>query len=198
MRWNPVEQMQDLVNKFGSEERIKQFQTGELMLVDRAAAPARGQILAFNQNVSLPAGPFVLDRCFTKSNPKVKFSFIDEKLPRLFSKSSGQLAASQIATHTLLVARHDPDIMASIPAHSKRFIKLGQFGQLLQAQGQGQEGPLLVNGYANIAYILDDNGAPWAVRADWRGEYGWLVGVYSVARGLVWYDGDQVLSQVAA
>ena len=33
--WNPVDQMQDLVNKFGAEDRIKRFQSGELVLVER-------------------------------------------------------------------------------------------------------------------------------------------------------------------
>lgn len=38
--WNPVDQMQDLVNKLGGEDRIKRFQSGELMLVERNAASA--------------------------------------------------------------------------------------------------------------------------------------------------------------
>ncbi len=38
-RWNPVEQMQDIVNRIGGEEGIKRFQSGELVLVERNATP---------------------------------------------------------------------------------------------------------------------------------------------------------------
>lgn len=48
MRWNPVEQIQDIVNRIGSEERIKRFQSGELVLVERNV-------------VSVPVSPQDLD-----------------------------------------------------------------------------------------------------------------------------------------
>ena len=41
MRWNPVEQIQDIANKFGTEERIRRFQSGELVLVERSKVNRR-------------------------------------------------------------------------------------------------------------------------------------------------------------
>jgi len=35
MHWNPLDQVQDVINKFGSEDRIKRWQSGELVLVER-------------------------------------------------------------------------------------------------------------------------------------------------------------------
>ena len=109
------------------------------------------------------------------------------------------MPAGELAVNTLLLPKHDPDIMVALGPQSRRFIKLGHLYQLIEEQGQGQEGPLLVNGYANIAYILDENGAPWAVRAYWDPRYGvWGVHVRSVAFLVEWCAGGLVLSQVSS
>ena len=197
MRWNPIEQIQDVANKFGTDERIKRFQSGELVLVERTDHRATAMVLNFERKVSVASRRFVASESFTKSNPKVKFGHIDEKIVKLFGKSQ-DVPAGELAVSTLLRGTHDPEIMVALGPQSRRFIKLGQFYQLIEAQGHGQEGPLLVNGYANIAYILDENGAPWAVRAGWDPGYGdWDVCVDSVADLDGWGAGLQVLSQVA-
>ncbi|MBI2676867.1 MAG: hypothetical protein HYX21_02910 [Candidatus Yanofskybacteria bacterium] len=196
MRWNPVEQVQDVVNKFGTEERVKRFQSGELVLVERTDPRAVAMVLNFERKVSVASRRFVTGESFTKSNPKVKFGHIDEKVVKLFGKSQ-DVPAGELATHTLLLPKHDPEIMVALGPQSRRFIKLGQFYQLIEAQGQGQEGSLLVNGCANIAYILDENGAPWAVSAYWGPIDGdWRMCVNSVARLHAWLAGSRVLSQV--
>ncbi len=196
MRWNPIEQIQDVANKFGTEERIRRFQSGELVLVERNEAQKRGVILAFERKVPVAARRFVVAENFTKSNAKVKFGYIDEKVAELFGKSQ-DVPAGEIAVSVLLQGTHDPEIMVALGPQSRRFIKLGQFYQPIEAQGHGQEGPLLVNGCANIAYVLDENGAPWTVYARWVPRYGvWGVRVYSVASLSEWYAGYQVLSQV--
>lgn len=196
-RWEPAEQVQDLVNTLGGGDRIKRIQSGELMLVERSQAHKMGVILRFERKAKISACRFVTSENFTRSNPKVKFSYIDSRLEKLFGKVREDVPAGEIAVHTLLEDRHDPEIMVALGPQSVRYTKLGQFYQLLEVQGQGQEGPLLVNGYANIAYIIDENGAPWAVRAVWRAGYGWHVDVSSVACQRRWYAALQVLSQVA-
>lgn len=181
MDWSPIRQVDDVINKFGAEERIK-----------------RGAILTLERKASVASRRFVASESFTKSNTKVKFGYIDERIEKLFGKVREDVPAGELAVHTLLQNAYDPDIMAAIQPHSRRFIKLGQFYQLIEAQGHGQEGPLLVNGRANIAYGLDENGAPWAVLALWGPYYGyWFVGVGSVADLCGWDAGLQVLSQVA-
>lgn len=198
MRWNPIEQIQDVANKFGTEERIKRFQSGELILVERTDPRAAALVLNFERKVSIAARRFVAGESFTKSNTKVKFGYIDERIGKLFGKAKEDVLAGELAVHTLLLGRHDPEIMVALGPQSRRFVKLGQFYQLIEAQGQGQEGPLLVNGRANIAYILDENGAPWAVFAYWYPFCGdWSVSVYSVADLREWDAGLRVLSQVA-
>lgn len=110
-------------------------------------------------------------------------------------KATTLIRAGKLAIHMLLDKLHDPDIMVALGPQAKRFVQLGQFYQLIEGQGQGHEGPLLVNGYANIGYIVDDNGAVWAFGAHWRGGRGWYVELCSVAYGFPWYGGYQVVSQ---
>jgi hypothetical protein len=195
MRWNPIEQMQDVVNKFGTEERIKRFQSGELVLVERNLTTVK-PVLLFERTARYAGGKFVTKQSFTKDNAKVKFGYIDERVSKLFGNVKEDVPAGELAVHTLMCGVNDPEIMVALGPQAKRFTKLGQFYMTLELQGLGQEGSLLVNGYANIAYILDENGAPWAVDAHWYSD-GWYVGVYSVACRGTWSAGCQVLSQVA-
>ncbi len=197
MRWNPVEQIQDVANKFGTEERIKRFQSGELVLVERTDPRAAIMILNFERKVAVTNRQFVTSESFTRSNTRVKFGYIDNQITKFFGKQEN-VPAGELAVHMLLRDVHDPEIMVALRPQSNRFIKLGQLYQPIEMQGLGQEGPLLVNGRANIAYVLDENGAPWAVRAHWHPNYGgWRVDVYSVASLDRWLAGDLVLSQVA-
>ena len=183
-------------NRLGGTEGVKGLLRSERVLVDRDEAIRRGNILNFERNVPIVARRLDVGESFTKNNLKVKFGYIDDKVVKLFGKSQ-DVPAGELAVNTLLLPKHDPEIMVALGPQSRRFIKLGQFYQLIEAQGHGQEGPLLVNGYANIAYILDENGAPWAVNAFWDPNYGgWIVHVISVANLHEWLAGRRVLSQV--
>ena len=197
MRWNPIEQIQDVANKFGSEDRIKLFQSGELILVERNPQTPQ-PILDFIGNIPMTARRFVAKESFTKTNTMVKFGYIDEHLPKLFGSIQEDTPAGALAVHRILRISHDPDIMVAMGPQARRFTRLGQFYQALEAQGHGQAGQLLVNGYANIAYIIDENGAPWAFYAFWIAvNGGWDVRVHSVAERNMWFADFQVLSQVA-
>lgn len=183
-------------NRLGGTEGAKGLLRSERVLVDRDEATRRGNILQFERKVSVASRRFVTNESFTKSNTKVKFGYIDERVTKLFGKSQ-DVPAGELAVNMLLLGKHDPEIMVALGPQSVRFVKLGQFYQLIEAQGHGQEGPLLVNGYANISYVLDENGAPWAVSAGWRPGCGdWFVSIVSVARLVGWCAGDRVLSQV--
>lgn len=191
-----LKQNRDLGDKIGSAERAKRFMSGELILVERSEAAKRGVILQFECKVAVAARRFVVAESFTRSNAKVKFGYIDERVEKLFGKIRENVPAGEIAVNTLLQDNHDPEIMVALGPQDRRFINLGQFYQAIEVQGHGQAGPLLVNGRSNIAYILDDRGAPWAVYACWYCG-GWSVGVRSVASQCGWDAGYQVLSQVA-
>ena len=184
-------------NRLGGTEGVKGLLRSERVLVDRDEAIRRGNILNFERNVPIVARRLDVGESFTKNNLKVKFGYIDDKVVKLFGKSQ-DVPAGELAVNTLLLSEHDPEIMVALGPQSRRFIKLGQFYQLIEAQGHGQEGPLLVDGRANIAYVIDDNGAAWAFNAFWSPYYGdWGVFVYSVADLRGWGAGHQVLSQVA-
>ena len=187
-------------NRLGGTEGAKEFLRSELVLVDRDAAICRGNLLTFEGKVRTESRRFVVGESFVMGNPKVRFGYIDERIVRLFGKSQ-DVPAGEIAVHTLLVPSHDPEIMVALGPQSRRFIQLGQFYQLIEAQGHGQEGPLLVNGCAyanNIPYVIDDNGAPWALRAFWSlAKHWWHVNASPVSDPSAWYAGCQVFSQVS-
>ena len=70
------------------------------------------------------------------------------------------------------------------------------FWELLKKQGSGQEGPFLVGGYMNIAYIRDKNKVLWAVNAKWDSyAVGWSVEALSVVGPIRWYAGVQIVSR---
>lgn len=89
----------------------------------------------------------------------------------------------------------DSEILAELGGEDKAPIRLSHFFDLLKKQSKGQDGPLLTNGYANIAYIRDEGGKLWAVRAYWCScsRY-WGVHARSVEHPHVWFSGDRVLS----
>lgn len=74
-------------------------------------------------------------------------------------------------------------------------IALAHLWELLKNQSKGGKGDLLVNGYANIFYIEDANGKPWAVYAYWYAGRGWRVGAFSVSRPDGWGADDMVFSR---
>ena len=75
-------------------------------------------------------------------------------------------------------------------------IALTHFFGLLKKQSNGKKGHLLVNGYANIAYIRGKDENLWAVDAFWSAVNGyWGVDAYSVEIPHAWDDGNQVVSR---
>ena len=155
-------------------------------------------VLTFLHTIAVGAvEKFVAKDHFTKENKKVKFWYFGENFVKHFlGKIEEVVPVGNIAIHRLEKASRDPEIMVELGSE-KRVIKLAHFCQLIEAQGQGQEGPLLVNGWANIAYIEDDEGIVWAVYAYWNAGLGWGVDAFSVENPNGWNAGRQVLSQVA-
>ena len=108
--------------------------------------------------------------------------------------SEGACESADLKTHKLLQSSLDAPIITELA--DKCEITLGQFFALLSKQGKGESGPLLTNGWANIAYIRDDEGNLWAVYAHWSaGRSGWNVEASSVEYPSGWDDGYQVMSR---
>ncbi len=102
--------------------------------------------------------------------------------------------AADIKVHKLLQLSNHILIVAE-PIY-KCEITLGQFFSVLSPQGNGEAGPLLTNGAANIACIRDVEGTLWAVCANWNSNYGgWEIGSHSVVNPQGWQAGLQLLSR---
>ena len=109
-------------------------------------------------------------------------------------KEEGASEAAEIKIHKLLEGSLDAPIITELGPTCE--ITLGQFFALLSKQGKGESGPLLTNGWANIAYIRDDEDILWAVSARWlQGGGGWYVYSHSVEFPDRWNADDQVLSR---
>ena len=161
------------------------------------------ELLKFVREVTL-AGiqKFVARDAFGESNADgIKFYFWPNFANNFLGKVEEDVKPATIAVHRLEKASRDARIMAELGIDlktGKGVIKLAHFREMLKAQARGQEGPLLVNGYANIAYIEDENGKVWAVYSrcvsDGRE---WFFNAYSVGRPSGWPADDQVLLQVS-
>src|SRR3989338_1463797 len=119
-------QIGDLGNKIGGQEGAKGILSGERIVVSRNDPRATGVVLNFERKVAVASRRFVASESFTKSNSKVKFGYIDEKVVKLFGKGQ-DVPFGELAVNTLLLPKHDPEILVALGPQSRRFIKLGQF-----------------------------------------------------------------------
>lgn len=76
---------------------------------------------------------------------------------------------STLAYGRLVQANKDAVILASLGGEEKAETSLTEMFQLLELQENGEEGVLLIDGRANIFYILDVTGVLRAVYARWSG-----------------------------
>ena len=110
-------------------------------------------------------------------------------------KVEENITDATLAIHRLEQSALDAPIRKELGSE-RGVTTLAYFFNLIKKQSNGQKGHLLVNGYANIAYIRDKKNTLWAVRARWLSFYGyWLVDAYSVENPLEWLAGYQILSR---
>ena len=156
------------------------------------------KLLKHLRDVTLgPVTHFSSAEKFTKSNPKVTFYDFGKNFTDNFgNRVEKNVPAVVVAVGRLEQRAKDLAIKTELAGETKRVftISLAHFYQMIENQGSGQQaGPLLVNGYANIAYIEGmDN---WAVSARWGAGYGWGVGAGPVDGPGPWCDEHVVLSR---
>ena len=110
------------------------------------------------------AKKFVADKASLKeANVGYTGSNFDEFF---LGKMEENVADATLAIYRLEKNSLDAPIRKELGEHEET--ALTHFLDLLKKQAKGQEGHLLVNGYANIAYIRDKNGKLWTVNAYWR------------------------------
>ena len=105
-----------------------------------------------------------------------------------------EIAETTLRVHTLRKASVDGPILAELGDQATT--TWAQMYEMMRRQGRGQEGDLLVNGWANIFYIPDIEGQLWAVSCYWiSDDRCWRVYAYPVAGPYAWYADSQVVSR---
>ncbi len=94
----------------------------------------------------------------------VKIAYVSENLQRVMSgKTETNVPEATLRIHQLCKSSVDGPIIAELGGESVVVTTFAQMRQMVMAQGRGQRGKLLTNGYASIFYIKDANGVLWAV-----------------------------------
>ncbi len=188
------------INKIGGEDAFMRLLAGELNVVPAKPADPKKLLEALTTVSVAACEKFVAKEHFkvdTGRKAKVKIAFLWDNFSKHFlPKTEEGVLAGEIKVHKLLQSSLDAPIMTELGDPTSYSTTLADMWAMLEKQPNGEEGALLVNGYANIFYIHDIEGNLWAVSADWFADRGgWRVGAYSVERPGRWVDGIQVLSR---
>ena len=197
-------QIEAIGNKLGGMDGIARLLADELVVVEKASLkPVASELTSFLEfvgTVKLPAQPsFVARDHFKVDTGKkavVKIAWMGSNFENNFlGKTEEAVDETELAIRKLKKDLLDKEIRPELGS-DKEEITLSQFYALLAKQGGGQQGELLVNGYANIAYIRDQNDKLWAVHARWYSDGGgWYVSARSVTYPRRWYAGRRVVSR---
>jgi hypothetical protein len=143
------------------------------------------------------AGTFIARDKFVKDtskNAKVKISFVGDNFKKWFGNKVEDAGDERTLRYAkLLKSSGDGPIIAELG--DKAEVSLQQVFSLMEMQPNGEEGVLLINGWANIFYVKDQNNVLRAVYVLWYDD-GWLVNAIDVSIPGAWSDGSQVFSQV--
>ncbi len=188
------------INKIGGEDAFMRLLAGELNVVPAKPANPK-KLLDLVTSLSVSAREkFVAKEHFkvdTGRKAKVKIAFLWDNFSKHFlPKTEEGVLAGEIKVHKLLQSSLDAPIMTELGDPTVYSTTLADMWAMLEKQANGEEGALLVNGYANIFYIHDTEGNLWAVYAYWgAGDGGWGVEARSVDYPDRWSAVNQVLSR---
>ena len=126
---------------------------------------------------------------------KANIGWTSADFDRFFGgKIEENVEATNLAVHRLEKASLDAPILAELGARATT--PLAYLFELMEKQSKGEDGVLLVNGYANIMYAIGNDGNVWAVLALWYSGNGcWRVYARSVEHPHRWGAGYQILSR---
>lgn len=174
-----------IVNKLGGMEGVGRFLRGGLVV--KAAELLREVARAAVGG----AARFVARDHLTAAN----IGWMSDDFKRYFlNVVEEKVEGVTLTVHRLKKASLGAPILSELGDCAE--ISLAHFFELMKRQSKGEAGPLLVNGWANIAYIRGNDGNLWAVDAYWNDtDRDWDVYVYSVEDPHEWGDGRQVLSR---
>lgn len=180
-----IDWFEAIVNKLGGEEGAERFLRGEVVIKEPS-------VLRRIASVQAPGvKKFVAKDALKSAN----VGWTNDNFKTLFlDKVEENVGDAVIAVHNLERASKDAPILTELGARTET--KLAHFFGLLEKQSKGEPGTLLVNGWANIAYIMGNDGNIWIVRAYWTSvnRY-WDVWSCSVDDPREWRAGGQVFSR---
>lgn len=142
---------------------------------------------------------FVACGAFGENNPAgIKFYLWDNFKDNFLDKVEKNISEATLAVYTLTKPSLDASIRFELTSECEE-TTLAYLYELISAQTDGQAGPLLTDGKANIFYIRDVKGVLWTVRASWcSARREWYVHAHSVTYPVGWDAGGQVFSQVSS
>jgi hypothetical protein len=134
---------------------------------------------------------FIVD---TSKKARVRISYTRVNLKAWFGKKTEEAAPEkhQLRYAELITGSFDAPILAELGATAET--TLAAIFVLMDRQKYGKDGVLLTNGWANIFYVKDAEGALRAVNVYWGGG-GWNVNTHEVSDPDRWRDGRRVFSR---
>ena len=158
-------------------------------------------LLELAATVAVPgARRFVAQKHLNANGPKakVKIAFIwDAFATHFLPKVEQRIPSAEVRVYKLTNGSVDAEIISELGETHE--IYLADLHAMLERQPNGEDGPLLTNGLANIFYVRAKDGSLWAVYVHWfLGSDGWYVNAYSVEnpfRQNRWDGGRQIVSR---
>ena len=150
-------------------------------------------LLSYVKTIKLPP----LEKTFLDGNfqERANIGLLGDNVKDFFSRQLEEdIPAIQLTIHRLEKDSTNKLILDELGP--KPEISFAHFIGLIQNQAKGQEGLLLVNKYANVAYIRDKKGNLWPVYAYWVAVHGhWYVLAYPMKDKDEWSAGCHFLSR---
>jgi len=138
---------------------------------------------------------FVAKEKFVKDSKEVKFYGIYSNFTKWFLADDGKIEnpikEQELRYGNLTKGSVDGPIIEELGGEAKVETTLTELWDMLKKQPKGEDGDLLINGYANIFYIKDTEGVLRAVLVYWR-VAGWVVYACSVGYSHEWLAVDRV------
>jgi hypothetical protein len=142
------------------------------------------------------AGP-VMVKDYLSASASLTFSKIwAEFKNRFFDKTEPRTPEVTYRKYRLARIAPDGPIIAELGGPAKVEGNFIAACELMRRQGNGEDGFLQTNGYANIFYAKDKKGELCAIRIGWDGN-GWVLDAISVADPLAWNGRHEIFCPVS-
>ncbi len=129
----------------------------------------------------------------------VKIGWVGDNLKGILKRHKKiSVSKANLRCHKLKEPSVDGPIVKALGGRELISTNFAHMWEMMKKQGNGEEGDLLVNGYANIFYIPDpeDEAVIWAVRCSWNAVLGgWYVVAFSITSPYGWFADYRVFSR---